>query len=181
MNDFKTFIDVNDLDKINEFYRAGFYACDCMYIMEREQEPLSFFNDIENPFVSKLDKSELSLYIKANGKGFSTPDPIEKIESDLSKPNSAIYVYKVKGEIVSSVTVWDEGEDAVATENIFTVPKFRNRGYAQTTLQIALLDACKRGRLKARLTVYAGSLPAINMYYRFGYRITRILQEFIHE
>ena len=181
MNDFKTFIDTRDIEKINEFYRGGFYGSVTMYIMEKVQEPLRETKDLKNPNVSLYDTENLYEYMVANGKGFGTPDPVEKILDDLEKPNSRIYVFRVKGKIVSSVTVWDEGEDAIATENIFTLPKFRGKGYATAVLQEALNDAYKRGRMKALLTVYASDVEAVRMYYKFGYKITRILQEFRHE
>lgn len=181
MNNFKTFIDTKDTEKINAFYKAGFYASNIMYIMEKEQEPLRKTKDLEDFNVSVYDTGDLTEYLKANGRGFGTPDPIEKIEGDLEKPMSRIYVYRKNGKIVSSVTVWDEPDGALATENIFTDPKHRGKGYATAVLLTALNDAYKRGVMKARLTVYYTDIEAITMYYKFGYKITRVLQEFRHE
>lgn len=181
MNNFKTFIDIKDTEKINAFYQAGFFASNIMYIMEKEQEPLLKTNDLDNPFVSLYDTSDLTEYLKANGRGFGTPDPVEKIMGDIEKPESRVYVYRKNGKIVSSVTVWDEPDGYLATENIFTDPKYRGKGYGTAVLLTALNDAYKRGVMKARLTVYYTDIEAITMYYKFGYKIARVLQEFRHE
>lgn len=181
MSDFKTFIDSRDTDKINDFYRAGFYAADTMLVME-----LSLKNRPERHFdclsqMEKYDTSDLKEYLKANGKGFGVPDPVETVREQLSNPNSSIVVLREKGKIASSITCWDIDKETLATENIFTVPKCREKGYAGFLLNSVLSAAEERGMKKARLTVYASDIPAIKMYYSFGFTITKVLEEFRHE
>lgn len=183
MNDFKTFIDSNDIDKINEFCSGGFYIADTMLVMEADL-PLSL--ELKEKYcdrsdISFYDTEDLNEYLKANGKGFGTQDPKEQVLAQLSNPDSAIYVLRSKKKIASSITVWSIDEETVATENIFTIPSCREKGYAARLLCTALADASEKGKTKSRLTVYADDTPAINMYYKFGYKITRVLQEFSHE
>ena len=183
MSDFKTFVDVKNIEKINEFYENGFYASGEMLVMEHEFEPKpeGFVDKFKDEAVEKYDTDNLTEYLNANAKGFGKQDPLEDILDELSNPNSAIYVLRVKGKIAASVTVWDRDEETISTENIFTVPKYRGKGYATRVLSVALNDARDRGMKKARLTVYAGASPAVLMYYKFGYKITKIYQEFMHE
>lgn len=178
MNDFKTYIDANDIEKISEFYRNGFYLAGVMLVMELD---LGSQKLEERDNIELYDNTNLSEYLAANGKGFGTPDPIDTIEKELRYENANIYVLREKGKIVSSVTVWDESVDMISTENIFTIPKFRGRGYAMAVLSKALMDAINRGMKKARLTVYSTDLPAIKLYDKMGYKITKVLQEFRHE
>lgn len=177
MNDFKTFIDSKDIKKINDFYKEGFYAADTMLVMEAP------IGDCEpDKEVTEYAAADLKEYLKANGKGFGVADPISQLEEQLSYEAAKILVLRdSKGKIASSVTIWNIDDDVVATENIFTVPGHREKGYAGRVLLTALAEGKQRGKTKARLTVYAGDIAAIKMYYKFGFTITRVLQEFRHE
>ncbi|MBR6004258.1 MAG: GNAT family N-acetyltransferase [Lachnospiraceae bacterium] len=183
MSEFKTFVDVKDIDKLNEFYKNGFYASGEMLVMEKTfvDKPEGYVEKFKDEMVEEYDTENLTEYLNANAKGFTKQDPLEDILDQLSNPNSKIYVLRVKGKIAASVTVWDRDEETVSTENIFTVPKFRGKGYATRVLSEALCLARDRGMKKARLTVYANDTPAILMYLKFGYKITKIYQEFMHE
>ena len=183
MSEFKTFVDVKDIDKLNEFYKNGFYASGEMLVMEKTfvDKPEGYVEKFKDEMVEEYDTENLTEYLNANAKGFTKQDPLEDILDQLSNKNSKIYVLRVKGKIAASVTVWDRDEETVSTENIFTVPKFRGKGYATRVLSEALCLARDRGMKKARLTVYANDTPAILMYLKFGYKITKIYQEFMHE
>lgn len=183
MNEFKTFVDVKDIDKLNEFYKNGFYASGEMLVMEKEfvEKPEGYVEKFKDSMVEKYDTENLTEYLNANAKGFKKQDPLEDILDELSNPNSAIYVLRVKDKIAASVTVWDRDEETISTENIFCIPKYRGKGYATRVLSEALCEARDRGIKKARLTVYANDTPAILMYLKFGYKITGIYQEFMHE
>ena len=144
-----------------------------------------------------VDKYGLSEYIEANRSGFTGGTGGEvpggqasgagtaggatsesTIREELSYKNSAIYVLRVDGKIVSSVTVWDHDDETVCTENIFTIPGYRNRHFATHVLKTALADAMSRGMVKARLTVYAGNDIAVSMYQKLGYVRTKSIIEF---
>lgn len=178
MNDFRTFNEGRSLEELNDYYTNGFFISATMLIMELDSigQNLGKYDS-----VSIYDTSDLTEYMKANAKGFGVPDPIDRIEEELSYNSSGIYVLREKGKIVSSVTVWNHDEETVATENVFTVPKYRGHNYAFRVFSHALSEAYDRGMRRARLTVYSTDVPAIKMYLKFGFRITKVLQEFSHE
>lgn len=178
MNNFRTFNDVKSLEVLNEYYNAGLYISATMLVMELDISNINFGN-VGN--ISLYDTTDLSEYMAANQKGFMVASPIEQIREELINNNSKIYVLREKEKIASSVTVWDYDDDTVETENIFTVPKLRGRGYAFCVLSKALADASAEGKKHARLTVYSTDIPAIKMYRKFGFKITKVLQEFSHE
>ena len=178
MNDFKTFIDRNDLEKINDFCRAGFYSDRAMLVMEAELTRT--YRPKPYP-VSLYEDTDLTKYLKANKKGFGEAMNPETLAKELENPNSRIYILEYRKRIISSVTVWDEDEETVETENIFTIPKYRGLGFARCILMTALTEAKKRGKKKARLTVYSTDTAAIKMYRQLGFKVVKVLQEFKHE
>lgn len=178
MNNFRTFNEGKNLEGLNEYYTNGFYISATMLVMELDSigQNLGKYDS-----VSLYDTSDLSEYMKANAKGFGVADPIDRIEEELTYKNAGIYVLKEKGKIVSSVTVWDYDDETVSTENIFTIPKYRGKNYALRVFSHALSESYDRGMRRARLTVYSTDVPAIKMYMKFGFKITKVLQEFSHE
>lgn len=179
MNDFKAFADSKDFEKITAFLQNGLYISNTMLVMEHDLTRLCEVEDEDK--VSLYDTWDLTEYLTANGLGFGTSDPEEKVLEQLSNPNSNIYVLRVDGQVASSVTVWDYDEDTVATENIFTVPQFRENHYAWNLLNKVLWDIKARKKKKARLTVYGDDTVAIAMYLKMGYRLTGVLQEFMYD
>lgn len=182
MSDFKAHADVNDIEKIDGLLQAGLYITNTMLAMEK---PLNIGVDDIVPIQSTVeehvelyDSADLFEYLKANEKGFGKQDPIEMIEEELGYSNAHIYVWREKGKIASSVTTWDIDEETMATENIFTVPKFRGRHFASMLLQYVLDEATKRGMKRARLTVYGDDTAALSMYYKFGFSVVKTLHEF---
>lgn len=184
MNDFKAHADILDINKINGLIDAGLSITNCMLVMEKELniavDDLVPYPETVMKHISIYDSLDLTEYLKANGKGFGKPDPIETIQEELTYNNSKIYVWRECGKIVASVTCWDIDEETVATENIFTIPKYRNRHLASSTLQYVLDEATKRGMKRARLTVYADDTEALHMYYKFGFKVTKTLHEFTY-
>lgn len=182
MSRFKAHADVNDTEKINGLLDAGLFITNTMLVLEKPINTgidKTVLNESMDKYpIEKYDSKDLKEYLKANGKGFGAPDPIEVIEEELSYNNAVIYVWREKGKIVSSITTWDVDEETIATENIFTIPKYRNRHIASTMLQYVLDKASERGMKKARLTVYGDDTAALSMYYNFGYAVTKTLHEF---
>lgn len=182
MSKFKAHADVTDINKINGLLDAGLFITNTMLVMEM---PINtrvadsvLDESMDDKPISTYDSRDLKEYLKANGKGFGTPDPIETIEEELTFKNAAIYVWREKGKIVSSITTWDIDEETIATENIFTIPKYRHHHIASTMLQYVLDKAGERGMKKARLTVYGDDAAALSMYYNFGFTVTKTLHEF---
>lgn len=182
MSDFKVHSESADIEKIEGLLKEGFYIYNSMLVMELDllkykNEEISNMKLTDSEKIVPYDSADLTLYLKANEKGFGKQDPKEDIEEELTYKNSKIYVLLVKGKIASSVTRWDYDFETVATENIFTVPKFRNNHYASKILHYVIMDAVANGLKKARLTVYGDDTEAISMYHKFGFKVTKVLQE----
>lgn len=176
MNDFKAHADSKDLTKIEGFLKAGLYIYNTMLVMELKLPKKSLaINDSE---IEPYDLRNLTEYLDANGKGFGEEMSKETILEEISNPGSAILVIRKRKRIVSSVTIWDIDEDVMALENIFTIPSYRERGLASKLVSFAINEGIKRGKKKIRLTVYGDDAEAIAMYYKYGFKVTKVLQEF---
>lgn len=203
MSDFRAFADSMDLDRITAFLENGLYISNTMLVMEldlsskdmcqdtKEANFPASDNTLENGDsleVSVYDTWELQEYLSAHSESFDTEETAETLEEKLSNPGSNIYVLRVNGEIASSVMVWDYDEDTVVTENIFTRPGFRGQHYATFLLTEILRKLKTEGTgegstapKKVRLTVYGDNTIAVSFYFKMGYRITKVLQEFMYD
>lgn len=178
MNDFKAHADSTDLVKIEGFLKAGMYIYNTMLVMELDLSKLPIETGNRDAEITGLNTDDLTEYLTANAKGFGEEMPYETIAEELSNPGSAIYVIRRRRRIVSSVTIWDIDDNVMALENIFTVPAYRERGLSSKLVSFAIYEACRRGKRRIRLTVYGDDTEAIAMYYKFGFKVTKILQEF---
>jgi len=199
---FRAFADANDRDKINGLINAGLVKTGTLVLMERD---IDSFTDFENDSgnetgiaafdrsggdasggsgslgkveLYEADRYGLSEYLSANREGFAIGTSESTIREELSYKNAAIYVLRLDKKIVSSVTVWDHDDETVATENIFTLPQYRNRHFMTRVLATALANAKARGIKKARLTVYSENDSAVRIYQKLGYTITKHIIEF---
>ena len=195
---FRAFADANDRDKINGLINAGLVKTGMLVLMERD---IDFFTGFENDSgnapgivafnrfsddasdtarieLYEADNCGLNEYLDANREGFAIGTSEATIREELSYKNAAIYVLRLDKKIVSSVTVWDHDDETAATENIFTLPKYRNRHFMTRILGTALADAKARGIKKARLTVYSENDGAVRIYQKLGYTITKHIIEF---
>ena len=184
----RTFVDVSHVSALDFFLRNGFYINNTMLFMKRDLS--DFLTGLSNtdkdrlkgPILTDLDIEEevkveeyrinsgLSEYLSANAEGFGEQDPENMIRDELAKPNSKIFVARLNGKIVSSVTVWQLDNGTFATENIFTVPKFRNRHIARELLKKTLLYLSEIGKT-ARLSVFGDDFEAIGLYYSLGFEL----------
>ena len=190
---FRAFADENDHEKTEGLLAAGLVKTGTLECMELDIASFKGGGDFAEIELYDVDKCGLDEYLKANKAGFTGGAPggatqdagmpggatsESTIREELSYKNSAIYVLRIDGKIVSSVTVWDHDDETVCTENIFTVPEYRNRHFATHVLKTALSDAMSRGMVKARLTVYTGNDIAVLMYQKLGYIKTKSIIEF---
>lgn len=154
--DIRQFAD-NNTELVNEAFKEG------IYMLEGSDAPV---------YLESYDTSgDLSEYLKANALGFGEPDPVNQLKEELSYGNAAIYVARHRGKIVSSITVWDLDNETVATENIFTVPGYREKGLAGSLLARILLIKSVNGMKKARLSVFGDDYEAISLYYKLGFTL----------
>lgn len=165
----QTFVASNHLAELEYFLLHGFYISNTMLTLKKElAEPVDVIEadvpvEIE---IYDAEREGLGEYLKANGQGFGKSDPEAMIREQLKLPNSRIYVARYRDRIVSSVTVWQSPEDETVycTENIFTVPRYREKHIAGHLFTTILSELAGKGIKTARLTVYGDDSAAIAMY-----------------
>ncbi len=185
----QTFVDVTHRDELDFFLRNGFFVHNIMLFMEADLERAGAVlrnrdeidasgkiltgSDIKDTVIfEEYDHSaDLSEYLEANALGFGEQDPEEMIREELSNPKAKIYVTRIKGKIASSVTVWETEPGIYSTENIFTVPEFREKHLASAMLKRTLMTLLVNGAKKVRLSVFGDDLEALGLYYGLGYEL----------
>ncbi len=95
----------------------------------------------------------------------------------MGDERTKILVAKDSETIVSSVTVWHISDERAATENIFTVPKYRRMGIGMATVATALQYLKDCGYKMASLTCVGDNAGAIALYSRIGYKVIGHLLE----
>jgi len=181
----QTFVATEHLAELEYFLLHGFYISNTMLVMERDlREPVDK-EDADIPVeISEyeVEKNGLKEYLKANGLGFGKSDPEAMIREQLSLPESRIYVATRDGKIVSSVTVWksDGDEGTYCTENVFTIPKYREKHIALHLMTDILNKLYESGACKARLTVYGDDAAAIAMYLGMGFTVSSAKYELLY-
>ena len=172
----QTFVNVSHEAELEFFLSQGFYVKNTMLMMEKDLNET--VDQVSSDMPAKLGKYDVSAeglakYLKANKMGFDgIQDPEDQIIYQIGQPDGAIYTAEQNGKILSSVTVWRIQEGLYATENIFTVPKYRGRHLSLSLLSFVLNEIKKLGAKKARLSVYGDDVPAILFYLKMGYHIT---------
>ncbi len=184
----RTFVDTRHVTALDFFLRNGFFISNTMLFMERDLG--DFMTGLSNtdkdrlkgPILTDLDIEEeviyeeyrvntgLSEYLSANAEGFGGQDPENMIRDELNNPKSKIFVARLGGKIVSSVTVWEIEKGVFATENVFTIPKYRNRHIAREVIKKTLLYLSDIGKT-ARLSVFGDDFEAIGLYYSLGFEL----------
>jgi len=172
----QTFVNVKHEAELEFFISQGFYIANTMLMMEKDiSEDIDQISSDTVFSVKNIDiynKEEIHRYLAANKQGFDgVQDPEEQIIYQISQPNGAIYVAEIDEEIVSSVTVWDIDEKKCATENIFTIPQYREMHIATALLSIVLEKQRERGIETARLSVYGDDAAAHRLYMNLDYHI----------
>lgn len=178
----QTFVNVKHEAELEFFISQGFYVANTMLIMEKvlndNIDQISSDMDVDICLLNTDDSNEIHRYLLANELGFDgVQDPKEQIIYQISQPNGAIYVAEIGGEIVSSVTVWDIDRETTATENIFTIPDYREMHIAGRILSFVLSELKKRDVSVARLSVYGDDTAAHRLYMNLGYHITDVNYE----
>jgi ribosomal protein S18 acetylase RimI-like enzyme len=72
---------------------------------------------------------------------------------------------------VGAVSVWENKNGCVSTENIFCIREYRRRGITETILRRVLSHLSYKGYREAVLYVYGVNIYAIELYMKLGYEI----------
>jgi len=165
-------------------YRAfaesfGFRERDRMLVMQKAAEAG------ENPEIAAhvrrmtlKDPGEAARYLHAAAEAFDLPPSEAEVRYRLTKGRGRVFGYFEGTDPVSFVTVFPAGGGVFATENIFTLPAYRRKGYAEALLTEVFARYREEGAAAFRLTVYGDDLPAIAFYEKLGYRKAYELSEY---
>ncbi len=75
----------------------------------------------------------------------------------------------INNELVSTACSYLRTRDIWVIGDVYTLPKYRNRGYGKITTSAITATALNSGA-RALLHVYKKNKPAVNLYKRLGYR-----------
>lgn len=134
----------------------------------------------ENITIDMLDCSDdnLKSYLEANYLGFyNVQDAERELRFRLGDERTGIFTAQEHEKIVSSVTVWHISDERAATENIFTIPKYRRKRIGLATVAKSLSYLRDKGYKTATLTCAGDNLNAIALYNRIGYKVIGHLLE----
>ncbi len=96
-----------------------------------------------------------------------------RIEEELTRSWSRLYVSREAGKAVAFVSVW-EVADEVHILDVATAPEARRRGHARTLVEHVLHLPRQQAVRLFLLEVRASNEPAIALYRRFGFDVARV-------
>lgn len=81
-------------------------------------------------------------------------------------------------KLVGNTMTWTISDERSATEDIFVLADWRNKGIAKYVVTESLKYLKKQGKTVATLSVYGNNRPAISLYWSLGYRTFGVNMEF---
>lgn len=127
------------------------------------------------------DEHMMSEYLRSNGSAFEVEDSSAELCFRMEGPFTKVFAVMEGETVVASVTVWKITEEQAATENIFCIDGYRNRGITTALLQYAFAFLRQEGFSRASLTVFGDNQPAVQLYFKLGYELTGTLLEMHYE
>lgn len=171
-----------DYDYQQQLLELGFKGNNLIWIMgfDLENTAIPEAETPENITIDMLDCSDdnLKSYLEANYLGFDNVQDAEgELRFRLGDERTWIFTAQEHEKIVSSVTVWHISDERAATENIFTIPKYRRKRIGLATVAKSLSYLKDKGYKTATLTCSGDNLNAIALYNRIGYKVIGHLLE----
>ncbi len=171
-----------EYDKQQQLLDLGFTGNNIIWIMgfDLENSAIPKAETADNISLNMLDCTDdgIKEYLSANYLGFDNVQDAEgELRFRLGDERTKILVAKDSETIVSSVTVWHISDERAATENIFTVPKYRRMGIGMATVATALQYLKDCGYKMASLTCVGDNAGAIALYRQIGYKVIGHLLE----
>lgn len=174
----------DELEEIDYFLSKGFVVQRNHLIMKRdltEEIPNAPLLDDINIANWKMEtQAEQEQYLKAEAEG-----DLEGVNWSLNrlrwtKSGSEWDTFTAfNGDtIVGSVMTWGLGEERSATENIFVLPQWRQKGIARAVITEALKFLKEKGKTEATLGVFGDNRKAISLYKSLSYKLLYINIEF---
>lgn len=127
------------------------------------------------------DEKLMRAYMNANGSAFEVEDSENELRFRLASPKSHVFAVMRGNEVIASVTTWEVSKNRAATENIFCIEKYRNRGVTTALLEYVFDYLRENGYHEASLTVFGDNQPAVQLYFKLGYELLATLVEMHYE
>jgi GNAT superfamily N-acetyltransferase len=172
---------VEEQKGIRYYLSKGFENYDTVYSMNRDLSEAivvaEFPDDIQVKRWKITTEEDKLKYIYADN--LSNPEsPIsrEDLEWNLKKAwsvGSAIAAFDKNGQLVGSVMAYWFDKEKGITEEIFVLPAWRKKGFAQSLVREALVYLKEYDKTSAELEVRKSNEKAINLYKKLGYEIVQ--------
>ncbi len=187
----RTFSYVSMVDYMSYLATFGFRAQNFMYRMKKDlsdvtpvnlPECFSFEVSDDKGLKEEINVTAVKVgvdgkiegldgYFEANASAFGIPDSEKELEYRLRRQNGVQFIARADGRVVGAVSVWENKNGCVSTENIFCIREYRRRGITETILRRVLSHLSYKGYREAVLYVYGVNIYAIELYMKLGYEI----------
>ncbi|MEI5909244.1 GNAT family N-acetyltransferase [Bacillus spongiae] len=177
-------ISTDKISDIDYYLSKGFMSKRSQFVMKRD-----LTEEIKNvPHSDKIriinwkmkTKEEEKQYLRAEAKG-----DLEGISWSLNRlrwtkggPEWDTFTAFAGEDVVGSVMTWGISENRSATESIFVLPEWRQKGIAKAVITEALKFLKEKGKSEATLCVLSDNYKAIALYQSLGYKIDSVFLEF---
>lgn len=158
---------------MEDYLSCGYAANSITMVLSYDlTKPLPEKKEINDITISihECDKAGIASYLKANEAGYDgVQDSADEFCFTIKGEGTKVFTAQKDGEVLSSCMVWKITDTHYATENVFTVPKYRQMGIGTETIFTALRYQKEQGIEESTLTVRGNNLPAIHMYLSMGF------------
>lgn len=169
-----TFVPDNAKEHIQNLLHSGFCFAKAVSVLGYELSRGSVHHKLpEGVTIEQVGKDNDSIdeYIAATGlANDNMPDSKNEYLFRAGDESFLSFRAVYGGKTIGGITVWNMGEDGGATENIFTIPEFRQQGIASELIATAFDELSKRGRKLATLSMLGDNAKAMKLYQGIGYK-----------
>lgn len=162
------------------YFSQGFFAARSHYIMKRYLNE-TIIDDTECPNGIEIYKwclntrKEQMRYLEAQAGGFDGLAWSRSLLKWYARiPEFEVFAAFAGNEAVGSAMTWEISTDSSATENIFVLPQWRDKGVGRTLTTTLLKYLRDNGKKVASLSVFGDNQPALKLYESLGYRVSGI-------
>lgn len=171
-----------EYEKQQQLLELGFLGHNIVWVtgFDLENTSIPYVEEQEGVVFEVMERTEEGVkeYLVANELGY---DNIQDAEAELwfrlGDERTEVLLTRRHDEIVSSATIWHITDERAATENIFTIPKYRQKKIGTYMLVKTLIRLKEKGYKQATLSCVGDNARAIALYNRIGYKVIGHLLE----
>ena len=180
-----TWVKDDDVRQAQAFLKNGFWmgktipVLNC--IIPKEIPQVDIPQGIE---ISRLEMNDenIKAYTAATAlANDGVPDSINELYFRLNDPGVKVFAAKDGEKIVAGITVWNQGEENGATENIFTIPEYRRKNLARGVIAAGMKSLKDDGMKTATLSVIGDNSRAMRLYQSIGYELKYYIMGIVYK